>query len=28
MGEALSDGTATEIRAFWDPVEAEGWLRE
>jgi hypothetical protein len=28
MGEALSDGTATAIRAFRDPAEAEAWLRD
>jgi hypothetical protein len=28
VGQALSEQTATAIRAFRDPVEAETWLRE
>ena len=28
VGQALSDGTATAIRAFRDQAEAEAWLRE
>ncbi len=28
MGEALSDGTSTAIRAFKEPAAAEAWLRE
>jgi hypothetical protein len=27
MGEGISGGTSTEIRAFRDPVEAEAWAR-
>ena len=27
MGEGISSGTATEIRAFRDPAEAEAWAR-
>jgi hypothetical protein len=28
VGQALSEGTATAIRAFRDQSEAEAWLRE
>jgi hypothetical protein len=27
MGEGLSSGTSTQVRAFKDPAEAEGWAR-